>query len=78
MDAAVKKHHQIIRKQLQKHNGYESATEGDSFILAFHSPVDAVCFSLRVQVGPHLADRLRTCGNVCFLMTALRSVPARV
>ncbi|GIL91187.1 hypothetical protein Vretimale_18827, partial [Volvox reticuliferus] len=49
MDAAVKLHHRVIREQLLKHKGYESATEGDSFILAFEKPDRALSFSLAAQ-----------------------------
>lgn len=31
--------------------GYESATEGDSFITSFHEPKSALLFALDVQVG---------------------------
>ncbi|KXZ46692.1 hypothetical protein GPECTOR_41g656 [Gonium pectorale] len=49
MDAAVKLHHRVIRGLLVLHNGYESATEGDSFILAFHKPDRALAFALAAQ-----------------------------
>jgi class 3 adenylate cyclase len=53
MDAAVKEHQQVIRRKMQQHFGYESATEGDSFIIAFHTPQDALRFSIDMQVrGP--------------------------
>lgn len=29
MDASVREHHRVARKQAWKHDGYESATEGD-------------------------------------------------
>ncbi|MEW5319087.1 MAG: hypothetical protein WDW38_010258 [Sanguina aurantia] len=51
MDRAIKEHHQCMRKLLLKHSGYESATEGDSFILAFHCPEDALLFSMEGQVA---------------------------
>lgn len=31
--------------------GYEVSTEGDSFLVAFHEPGDAVAFALAVQQG---------------------------
>ncbi|KXZ56419.1 hypothetical protein GPECTOR_1g373 [Gonium pectorale] len=49
MDSALKIHHKIIRELLRAHRGYESATEGDSFIVAFHRPVDAVLFAVEIQ-----------------------------
>ena len=33
------------------HQGYESGTEGDSFVLAFHNATDAVACSHAIQVG---------------------------
>ncbi|GLI62352.1 hypothetical protein VaNZ11_004969 [Volvox africanus] len=56
MDAAVKLHHRVIREQLLKHKGYESATEGDSFILAFGKPDRALSFSLAAQEALLRAD----------------------
>jgi class 3 adenylate cyclase len=49
MDSAIRIHHTIIRKAVRLHRGYESATEGDSFILAFHSAKNAVTFAVDVQ-----------------------------
>ncbi|GFR47039.1 hypothetical protein Agub_g8724 [Astrephomene gubernaculifera] len=49
MDAALKTHHTVVRELLRAHHGYESATEGDSFILAFHTPHHAVSFCLAAQ-----------------------------
>ncbi|PNW84895.1 hypothetical protein CHLRE_03g162900v5 [Chlamydomonas reinhardtii] len=49
MDAALKLHHRVIRQLLLQHSGYESATEGDSFILAFHRPLDALLFAAEAQ-----------------------------
>ncbi|EFJ45840.1 hypothetical protein VOLCADRAFT_118195 [Volvox carteri f. nagariensis] len=49
MDQALKLHHACLRALLQRFNGYESATEGDSFILAFHYPADAAKFALSAQ-----------------------------
>ncbi|GFR47041.1 hypothetical protein Agub_g8726, partial [Astrephomene gubernaculifera] len=49
MDAALKVHHRVLREVLQTHRGYESATEGDSFILAFHAARHAVGFCLAAQ-----------------------------
>jgi class 3 adenylate cyclase len=44
----------VLRSQMRsacvKHDGYEWATEGDSFLLAFHTPVDAIMFAADVQV----------------------------
>ena len=35
MDEALLLHHACLRAVAAKHKGYESATEGDSFVLAF-------------------------------------------
>lgn len=50
MNAAIDLHHRLIRDLLRHHFGYESATEGDSFIAAFHTPSDAVAFSCALQL----------------------------
>eukprot|EP00798_Chlamydomonas_sp_ICE-L_P000098 gene98-5529_t len=49
MDAALATHHAIVRALLPNHRGYESATEGDSFILAFHHPNGAAMFAVEFQ-----------------------------
>ncbi|EFJ46766.1 hypothetical protein VOLCADRAFT_92910 [Volvox carteri f. nagariensis] len=56
MDTAVKLHHRAIRELLVKFGGYESATEGDSFILAFHRPNRALGFALAAQEALLTAD----------------------
>ncbi|KAJ9533873.1 hypothetical protein QJQ45_026962 [Haematococcus lacustris] len=56
MNAAVELHHSLVRKLLVQHHGYESATEGDAFILAFHTPSDALRWAQAFQQGLlHLA-----------------------
>ncbi|KAG2484649.1 hypothetical protein HYH03_016602 [Edaphochlamys debaryana] len=49
MSAAVHLHHTCIRRLVVEHKGYESATEGDSFILAFRSVKQAVAFAVDLQ-----------------------------
>jgi class 3 adenylate cyclase len=49
MEEVLRVHHTTLRSLLDKHNGYESATEGDSFILAFHSPSDALAYAVEAQ-----------------------------
>lgn len=44
-------HHACMREQLSKCNGYEVATEGDSFKCAFHTPEDAILWCVRVQTA---------------------------
>ena len=45
-------HHNILRGLLHRYNGYEVATEGDSFKCAFSTPEDAVLWCMVVQVLP--------------------------
>ncbi|GLI67730.1 hypothetical protein VaNZ11_011931 [Volvox africanus] len=49
MNETIRLHHRCLRGLLLKCNGYESATEGDSFILAFHGPMDAARFAILAQ-----------------------------
>eukprot|EP00798_Chlamydomonas_sp_ICE-L_P017465 gene17465-23767_t len=44
-------HHECIRRQLLLFGGYESATEGDSFIVTFHNPADALDFAISTQLA---------------------------
>ncbi|GIL92900.1 hypothetical protein Vretifemale_20382, partial [Volvox reticuliferus] len=50
MDIALKLHHNTFRRLLTRYDGYESGTEGDSFILAFSEPGNAVAFAATCQV----------------------------
>ncbi|KAG2433417.1 hypothetical protein HXX76_008475 [Chlamydomonas incerta] len=56
MDIVLKLHHGIIRSVLSEYDGYESATEGDSFIVAFTSPSAALDFATSCQVALIKAD----------------------
>ncbi|GIM07985.1 hypothetical protein Vretimale_11962, partial [Volvox reticuliferus] len=49
MSEAVRLHHTCVRRLLLVHGGYESATEGDSFILAFLTARQAVAFAMDLQ-----------------------------
>ncbi|GLI70646.1 hypothetical protein VaNZ11_015578, partial [Volvox africanus] len=49
MSEAVRLHHTCVRRLLLVHGGYESATEGDSFILAFLTARQAVAFAMELQ-----------------------------
>jgi len=44
-------HDRLLRSLLHKHCGYECSTEGDSFTVAFHNVVDAICWCSDAQVG---------------------------
>ena len=45
MQRALDTHDTVLRALLARYYGYEVTTEGDSFTMAFHDPVDAVRFS---------------------------------
>jgi hypothetical protein len=42
MSQALKLHNTVLRALIREHRGYESATEGDSFIIAFPTPAQAL------------------------------------
>jgi class 3 adenylate cyclase len=42
-------HHRILRRELREHNGVEVRSEGDGFMIAFASPVDALRCAADVQ-----------------------------
>lgn len=39
----------MLRRLLRKYHGYEVVTEGDSFLVAFHLPIDALAWCAAVQ-----------------------------
>lgn len=49
MDRAMRLHDECFRRNLTKHRGYESATEGDAFIMSFFHALDALRFCMDVQ-----------------------------
>ncbi|KAG1669083.1 hypothetical protein FOA52_004002 [Chlamydomonas sp. UWO 241] len=51
MECALATHNAVVRRALGKWSGYEQATEGDSFLLAFHTPSDALGFALHLQTS---------------------------
>eukprot|EP01063_Lacrimia_lanifica_P007827 TRINITY_DN15028_c0_g1_i1.p1 TRINITY_DN15028_c0_g1~~TRINITY_DN15028_c0_g1_i1.p1 ORF type:complete len:895 (+),score=291.23 TRINITY_DN15028_c0_g1_i1:89-2773(+) len=51
MAEALATHHQICRRLITAHSGYEVKTIGDSFMCVFSSPVDTVAFLLELQVA---------------------------
>eukprot|EP00760_Papus_ankaliazontas_P029200 PhM_4_TR4159/c2_g1_i2/m.73939 len=53
MSDAVELHHTSIRRLIVRHQGYEVKTIGDSFMVVFSAPLDAVEFSLDVQSTLH-------------------------
>ena len=49
MHKAIKTHHNLMRSLALEYFGWELATEGDAFLLAFHDTYDAVSFALTFQ-----------------------------
>ncbi|KAG2497722.1 hypothetical protein HYH03_004458 [Edaphochlamys debaryana] len=49
LDRALRTHHRVVRTTSSLYRGYESATEGDSFILAFATPAAAASFAVALQ-----------------------------
>lgn len=49
MSACMALHDHVLRSELVRYGGYEITTEGDAFMLAFTSPVNAVNFCMQVQ-----------------------------
>ncbi|KAJ9512484.1 hypothetical protein QJQ45_018777 [Haematococcus lacustris] len=49
MDCVMKCHHTTVRAVSLRNNGYEWSTEGDSFLIAFHTAVDALLFAVDLQ-----------------------------
>ncbi|KAG1659792.1 hypothetical protein FOA52_015893 [Chlamydomonas sp. UWO 241] len=51
MECAVATHNAVVREVLAKWSGYEQATEGDSFLLVFQTPSDALAFAMQLQTS---------------------------
>ncbi|GFH18555.1 guanylate cyclase domain-containing protein [Haematococcus lacustris] len=49
MEASMKVHDELVRRLALDSSGYEWATEGDSFLLCFHTPQAAVAFATQLQ-----------------------------
>ena len=47
---ALKLHYRIMRKLLVKHQGFETNTEGDSFMIEFSNLIDALSFCIDSQI----------------------------
>jgi len=50
---AISLHDRVMRMHLPKFGGYEIATEGDAFIIAFHTPGKAVGWAAATQQVTH-------------------------
>src|SRR5579871_2199008 len=46
---ALERHNELLRQAIAEHHGYEVKTIGDSFMVAFASPVAAACCALKMQ-----------------------------
>lgn len=46
---AISLHDRVMRMHLAKFDGYEVATEGDAFLIAFHTPGKAVAYAAATQ-----------------------------
>lgn len=49
MMEAINLHDRIMRSQITKFGGYETATEGDAFVVAFRNPGNAVAWAAAMQ-----------------------------
>eukprot|EP00002_Diphylleia_rotans_P013188 TRINITY_DN256_c1_g2_i1.p1 TRINITY_DN256_c1_g2~~TRINITY_DN256_c1_g2_i1.p1 ORF type:complete len:2532 (-),score=481.87 TRINITY_DN256_c1_g2_i1:2062-8733(-) len=56
MLTALNMHNEVLREAIKRNNGYEVKTEGDAFMVAFASPVNAVNFVLQSQESLLLAN----------------------
>eukprot|EP01063_Lacrimia_lanifica_P015983 TRINITY_DN2261_c0_g2_i1.p1 TRINITY_DN2261_c0_g2~~TRINITY_DN2261_c0_g2_i1.p1 ORF type:complete len:2037 (+),score=720.96 TRINITY_DN2261_c0_g2_i1:117-6227(+) len=56
MKEGLKIHNDIMRKCIQKYNGYEVKTVGDCFMVAFHTAQDACNFGLAAHMELHQAE----------------------
>ena len=46
---AISAHDRVIRSLMAQHHGFEVCTEGDAFLVAFHTPEDACAWCVAVQ-----------------------------
>jgi class 3 adenylate cyclase len=49
MTGALEQHHRLLRKSIEKHNGYVFQIIGDAFCAAFHSPAQGLQAALAAQ-----------------------------
>ncbi|GFH17329.1 guanylyl and adenylyl cyclase family member [Haematococcus lacustris] len=65
MEASMKVHDEVVRRLALNSSGYEWATEGDSFLLCFHTPQAAVAFATQLQA--HARSGLVAWQRLCAL-----------
>ena len=77
---ALALHDAVMRAVLAEHDGYEVKTEGDAFMIAFCSSVDAIGFCLAAQTRLHEADwsDLLLAQPECAVEGGLRGVRVRM
>eukprot|EP00727_Mastigamoeba_balamuthi_P002678 m51a1_g12407 putative serine threonine kinase (997) ;mRNA; r:699751-704568 len=63
MKEALYQHHDAMRAALRSHNGYEVKTEGDAFMIAFQSALDALRFCVDAQRTGTNIDFIGPCVN---------------
>ena len=54
MMEAISLHDRVMRMHLAKFGGYEVATEGDAFVIAFQTPGKAVAYAAATQQVSHI------------------------
>eukprot|EP00899_Mesostigma_viride_P014342 jgi/Mesvir1/22909/Mv19428-RA.1 len=77
MKKALAIHHCLLRSLLPKYHGYESDTEGDSFSVIFHDPVDALGWAMDVQRHLLFPTKLPQNTNPQGVQTPLKPRPWR-
>eukprot|EP00899_Mesostigma_viride_P014326 jgi/Mesvir1/22895/Mv19418-RA.1 len=78
MKKALDIHHCLLRSLLPKYHGYESDTEGDSFSLIFHDPVDALGWAMDVQRSLLFPTKLPLITNSQGVQSPLKPRPRRL
>eukprot|EP00899_Mesostigma_viride_P014323 jgi/Mesvir1/22892/Mv19415-RA.1 len=78
MKKALAIHHCLLRSLLPKYHGYESDTEGDSFSLIFHDPVDALGWAMDVQRSLLFPTKLPLITNSQGVQSPLKPRPRRL
>ncbi|KAL6756682.1 nucleotide cyclase [Haematococcus lacustris] len=84
MEASMKVHDELVRRLALDSSGYEWATEGDSFLLCFHTPQAAVAFATQLQDAllqcSRWASALMAAGSpgqpLCLSLACLRPHPS--
>ena len=70
-------HHQVIRRAIAAHNGYEVKTVGDAFMIACKTAESAVAIARDIQIGLY-AEKWPRCITEHYLDNQLEDVPERL